>query len=144
MDKTILNLEHQIGAFIGSDNKSNCTVHFAYKEDYLEKGNIGKNPNTEWTATVQTFNPITEENFLLRSETAPTKEKSLKKILEYLKKQKGESPFTVKWMKKGENSIKQNESHFYCHDILDVVENFFHGKNPEDYIVHEIKLNPIS
>jgi hypothetical protein len=144
MDKLVLNLEHQIAFFLSSDNKSQCTVHFDYKEEYLEKGNIGKNPSTEWTAIAQTFNPVTDETFLLKTETASTKEKALKKILDYLKKQKGESPFTVKWMKKGDNSTKQNESHFYCHDILGVVENFFHGKNPEDYIVHEIKLNPIS
>lgn len=143
MDKLVLNFEHQIASFLASDNKSGCTVHFDYTEAYLDPKNIGKNPTTEWTAIAHTFNPTTEETFLLKEEKAYTKEKALKKILEYLKQQKGESPFSVSWTKKGEGS-KTNTSHFYCHDIKDVVEKFFHGKNSEDYIVYEIKLNPIA
>lgn len=143
MDKLVLNLQHQIATFIDTDNVSKCTVHFDYNENYLDKGNIGKNPATEWTVSAITVNPTTDETFLLKTETAPTKEKALKKILEYIKKQKGESSFSVTWIKKGEGS-KTNMSHFYCHDMIDVVEKFFHGKNPEEYVVFEIKLNPIA
>ena len=140
MEKTLLNLEHQIAAFVNADNKSGCTVHFDYTEDRFAQ--TKGSPSSEWTATVNTFNPTTEETFMLGREIAPTKEKALKAILDRLKKQKGENPFTVKWAKKGDAGMK--DSYFYCHDVLDVVERFFNGKNPEDYVVYEIKLNPIA
>lgn len=140
MDKLVLNLENQIASFVATDNKNNCTVHFEYGREYEAKLKAG---HDEHIVSVYTVNPTTDETFLLKSETSSTKEKALKKILEYLKKQKGESPFSVKWAKKGEGSTI-NTSHFYCHDMKDVVELFFHGKNSEDYIVYEIKLNPIA
>jgi len=146
MERTVLNLEHQITAFLNTDNKSNCTVHFDYREEHSfdkGKGN-GNNPTTEWEVTARTYNPVTEETFLLKSTIAKTKEIALKKIFDILKKQKGENSFTVKWAKKGDNTEGIIDSYFFVHDVLDVVENFFHGKNPEEYIVYEIKLNPIS
>lgn len=133
MDNVILKLEHDISTFISSDNK--CTVHFEYS--------IGKNPDkflTDHTVSAYTVNPNSAETFLLKSETADTKEHALKKLLDYVKAQKGLNSFTVRWTKSGE--AKPVVSYFYCHDVLDVVEKFFHGKNSVDYIVYEIKLNP--
>lgn len=140
---SIFKLEHDIASFIGTDN--GCTVHFNYNAEYIH----GSRELPGWKVDAYTVNPKSEETFLLKSESEKTKEKALKKILEYLKKQKGESPFSVMWVKKGdskdENLTKHiNVSHFYCHDILGVVERFFNGKNPEDYVIYEIKLNPIA
>lgn len=142
MEKTVLNIEHQIAAFVNSDNKNSCTVHFDY--EHFEESAKGTQPTTGWIVSAHTYNPVTEETFLLKSVEGKTKESALKKILELLKKQKGESPFTVRWLKKGEASVNTHTSYFYCHDILDVVENFFQGKNPEEYVVYEIKLNAIA
>ena len=133
MDSAILKLEHDISTFIGTDN--GCTVHFEYLSRSLE---------TEHTVSAYTVNPKSGETFLLKSANALTKELALKQILEYVKNQKGLSSFTVKWYKKGTDALTVQTSYFFCHDILDVVEKFFAGKNPEDYIVYEIKLNPMA
>jgi len=139
MDTLILRLEHEIVATIGADN--GCTVHFEYGQcDSTTPKNPGGLMNVDYVASAITINPITNEPFLLKTEQGDTKEKALKAILEYVKKQKGLNSFTVIWMKKGDS--KSNTSYFYCHDILDVVEKFFFGKNRIDYVIHEIKLNP--
>jgi len=142
MDKAILKLEHDVATFITSD--SGCTVHFEYTADLADKGSYKKvGPECDITVSAITVNPKSEETFLLRKETASTKEKALKKLLDYVKSQKGLNSFTVIWMKRGD-VINRNTSYFYCHDVLDVVEKFFYGKNSVDYIVFEIKLNPIA
>jgi len=134
MDTVVLKLEHEISTFISLDN--GCTVHFEYDLK-------GVPLNTHHIVSAYTVNPKSDETFLLKSATDYSKEKALKQILDYVKAQKGLNSFTVKWMKKDEIQTV-NTSYFYCHDVIDVIEKFFYGKNSVDYIVYEIKLNPMS
>jgi len=139
MNESVLQLESEIASYVNTDNKSNCTIHFEYGTETESKGTFN---NPVHVASAFTVNPVSRETFLLKQEEGKTKEAALKKILEYVKNKLGQSSFTVLWMKKGD--AKMNTSYFYCHDVLDVVEKFFHGKNIPDYTVHEIRLNPIA
>lgn len=126
----VLQLEHEIASFVRQEN--GATVHF--KREHQSFASV--------TIHAFTINASNSEEFLLKTVRARTEEECLEEILEYVKKKSGESPFTVRWSKKGSNKIE--DSYFYCHDITDVVKKFFHNKNVSDYTVYEIKLNPIA
>jgi hypothetical protein len=141
--KSNFKLEHDIASFIGTDN--GCTVHFKYEKDFSKNlGVVTSDNDYDQIVSAYTVNPKSGETFLLIKKTAKTQETALKKILEYVKNQKGLSSFTVLWAKKGEASTSMNTSYFYCHDVLDVVEKFFAGKDSVNYVVYEIKLNPVA
>lgn len=130
MNNKILQLEHDISSFISKDN--GATVHFEYSKDSFASE----------TASAYTVNPETKEVFLLKTVRTNSKELALEEILEYVKNQKSMNSFTVIWKKIP--SEKTETSYFYCHDVTDVIKKFFAKKNLADYIVYEIKLNPIS
>lgn len=138
MDRTIVKLEHDISTFINKDN--GATVHFEYEYGWIESKS--ETHIEAHTANVYTHNIKTGETFLLKSSYSITKEKALEQILEYVKTMHGLSSFTVKWKKAGDNDVYT--SYFYCHDVTDVVKKFFTGKDVIDYIIYEIKLNPLS
>jgi len=131
MDKEALILEGEIANFVGTSN--GCSVHFEHTAD---------GPGIVHQAIAYTFNPTSKETFLLKSVIGGSKHEALEQILEYVKTQKGQNSFTVIWMKVGDS--QSHTSYFYCHDILDVVHKFFHNKNSKDYVIYEIKLNPIA
>lgn len=92
-----------------------------------------------------TQNLETGEKFLLKSVVGDNMEECLTKILDFVKKSNPYNTFTVNWSKIENGRIgKQNTSFFYCHDMLEVTKKFFTGKSTKDYIIYEIKLNPIS
>ena len=80
---------------------------------------------------------------MLKKETAPTAERALQKILEYLEtSRKYQNTYTLVWLKKGES--KTRTSYFSGSDMKDVLDKFYHNKESEDYIIYEIRLNPES
>lgn len=93
-----------------------------------------------------TTNSQTGEKFLLKRTVADTHTQALAKILEYLEHTKNNmSTFTVHWTRlENGNVTTYNTSYFYCHDIMEVVNKFFDGKNTRDYVIYDIKLNPVS
>lgn len=130
MENKILQLEHEISSFINKDN--NATVHFEYHVESF----------ASVTASAFTLNSTSKEIFLLKTVRTQSKELALEEILEYVKKQKGLNSFTVRWAKAG--TIQIETSHFYCHDVTDVIKKFFAKKDVVDYVIYEIKLNPIA
>jgi hypothetical protein len=93
-----------------------------------------------------THNKQTNETFLLKSISADTHVQCLLKILEYLEHtKKNMNTYTVNWSRI-ENGVvgTYNTSHFYCHDVIEVVNKFFINKNTWNYIIYDIKLNPVS
>ena len=55
------------------------------------------------------------------------------------------SSFTVEWCKKEKGTYGEyQKSYFYCENAKEVSDKFYAGKNPSDYEVFLIKLNPIS
>jgi hypothetical protein len=129
MIKAIALIEHEIAAFIAKDN--GATVHFRY--------DLNNNNNVK----AHTINNVNKEMFLLKEAEGDDVFESLNKILEYVKSLDGMSSFTVNWNKANSLSNIQT-SYFYCHDVADVVDKFFSDKNTADYIVYEIKLNPVA
>jgi hypothetical protein len=130
MNDKIIKLEHDIASFINKDN--GATVHFEY----------ATSPSINEQVSAYTINATTKEPFLLKWASGKTKEEALEIVLAYIKEQKGMNSFTVVWTKIGIN--KTETSYFYCHDILDVVSKFFNKKDSADYVIYEIKMNPIS
>ena len=147
MNESVLQLESEISSFVNLDNKNNCTVHFEYEKDVEDKGSFN---NPFYIASAFTVNPNSKETFLLKQEKASSKEKALKKILEYVKDKSGQNSFTVLWKKTKDAGGELpaggplQTSYFNCHDVQDVVEKFFHGKSAANYTVYEIKMNPIA
>ena len=130
MENTILQLEHDIASFINKDN--GATVHFEYHVESF----------ASVTVSAFTINPNNKEVFLLKTVRTQSKELALEEILEYVKNQKGLNSFTVTWAKRP--GVPVQTSYFYCHDVTDVVKKFFAKKELSDYVVYEIKLNPIA
>lgn len=92
-----------------------------------------------------TTNKTTNERFLLKSAVGDNPEECLTKILDFVKKSNPYSTFTVNWAKIEEGRIgNTNTSFFYCHDMVEVINKFFTGKSTKDYVIFDIKLNPIS
>lgn len=119
-------IEWEIARLIKEDNGS--ITHFSYSENELR---------------VITFNPIKNESFLLKEVTTENVEQALSDILKWLQQKKSDrNSYTVNWTKKGEH--KMYNSYFCCSSVREVIDTFYYDKNEQDYIIYEIKQNPIS
>jgi len=126
MEKKKIELESRISEIIKMDNK--CHAHFEYN-----KSNI----------TITTFNPIKNETFLLLNIPCSNEVEGLEKALIWVKEHSREEvSHTVIWTKRGEASTYK--SYFYASNMRKVIDKFYHDKNELDYIIYEIKVNPIS
>lgn len=128
---TKLALEHAIIESVQKDNVNNCSVHFDYQK-------IGR-------VNVYTYNPKYQEKFLLTSGTGTTDEEALMNAKNNIVKlHEGQNSYTVVWKKHSDDS-NMNTSYFVAHDIQDVLNKFyFHKDFPQNFLIYEIKLNPIS
>jgi hypothetical protein len=136
METTILkeDLEKQIIDLIEKDNSNRCDVEFVYAP-----GN-----HNGIDLFVITHNPIHKTAFLFSKDWGLTEENALENLIKELhhpNKKKEEFTFTVTWEKVG--STTQN-SYFSGTDMYDVLDKFYHGKNPKEYVIFNVKLNPIS
>lgn len=145
----IRELEKQIKDILTQDGKD---VSFQY--DWIDipsrVGNLLDNRGNfifkQAEVVAFTTNKTTGEKFLLKSSLGETHAEALQKILDFVNKSKNTfQTFTVHWTKiENGNLGSYNTSFFYCHDMLEVVNKFFVGKSPKDYVIYDIKLNPIS
>ena len=150
MQKQILSLEDKIARLIKAENK---TVHFDYKWiDSTTTNGVGQLANLAFEikkiakVSAYTFNANTGETFLLKEEKGETPLEALQKISDYVEANKETmNSFTVRWTKLENGKLgSYNTSYFYCHDITEVISKFFTGKYIKDYVIYEIKLNPIA
>jgi|ERR1035437_5019675 hypothetical protein len=136
--KTKIHLEDEISRIIMMDN--GCTCHFEYNSYNNTKYKIVHD------VTVTTYNPATQETFLLKNVTQqPTEEICLEKVLSFLQSHNNNpnySSFTIEWKKKG--GLKNELSHFYAKNMKEAIEKFFFEKDENDYIIYLAKLNPES
>ncbi len=145
----IIELEDRISKVVFNDNKR--SVRFDYKTleyevsiNRVESGQPEYRPVSKKQVFAYTHNTENDETFILKIVTADTFESGLKEILQYVENhKKSMSSFTVKWAKKG-NGSKSESSYFYCEDMVEVMTKFFEGKDRADYIIYEVKLNPIA
>lgn len=133
-NKKVMALESEIQSRIFKDNSR--TVHFEY--------NRVSNRENKLQLVATTYNSENGESFVLKTILGQTEEDCLEQLLTYLAIfKKDPMTYTVTWRKKGENMPSQT-SYFYCNDLIELGEKFYHGKVREEYIVEEAKLSPIS
>lgn len=139
-DKTITQLEEEIKSIIFNDN--GCTATFEYNEIPNQYNSLMTKKHTQ--VVVRTFNSSKDETFIMCVKKGASAHDALNEVINYLKLiKKSGSSYTVRWRKKGEHMPLQS-SYFYCDNILQVVDRFFTDKNVDEYVVDEIKMNPIS
>jgi hypothetical protein len=127
----LIKLENQVERIVQEDNASECTAHFNYK----------LNETFGILVNVTTYNPHHGTLFFLTKGVGATKEIALADAITKIKK-KELSTYTVTWSKKSEG--KTYISYFTAYDVYEVLYKFYFEKNKEDFIIFEIKLNPIS
>ena len=125
----LLKLESQIQTRVFKDNGR--TVHFEY--DHVNK-----------MVTVRTMDPHNGETFLMKHTYGTSLENALGKVIKYLSSFGDEEiQFTVLWNKKGEGGSAQT-SYFFCTDMLDVCNKFFHDRVKDEYVIYSIEMTPIA
>lgn len=148
MNSKIIDLEDQISKLVFKDNGR--TVHFEYTSVDVETpiNSIPGMPDLytkvkKYKVSAHTYNSQTQETFLLRSESGRSYEYCLERILVYVQcHRKTYNSYTVNWAKKGTND--KNISYFNGSSIIEIMDKFFEGKDPSEYNVYEIKMNPTS
>lgn len=125
--------EKIITDFINENNSNRCTAEFVYAPSEFFGVDL----------YVITHNPVHKNNFLFSKSWGVSEEDALERCMKSLDKirKKSENNYTVTWEKVG--GTTQN-SYFSGKDIYEVLEKFLFQKNPEEYIIFNIKLNPIS
>lgn len=125
-------LELKISSLLAADGK---TVTFKYEAN-----------NDKLQVAAFTKNNVSKEEFLLKVAIADTYIECLDKILQYIDKTANSiSTFTVTWCRKENGQLNETHiSYFSCHDVVEVTDKFFTGKSVNDYVIYEIKLNPIA
>jgi len=144
-----MEIEDKIAKII---QKEGNTVHFV--KDWVEpyQGRIGELSNIQFEYKMRakvsafTLNSVTKETFLLKEVTGETHLECFNKILDYVEHTKESmNSFTVHWSKKENGTLgSYNTSYFYCHHILEVMDKFFANKDVKDYVIYDVKLNPLS
>ncbi len=125
-------LVEKILTLINIDNVNGCSSFLKIE-----------NENSMVTLHVITINPIHEQEFLLKEFVDFTEERVLKNAIAYLEKERHEeNSYTVIWTKV--SSSRTNTSYFSADDMEEVLKKFFKDKVKKQYIIYEIKLNPIS
>ncbi len=129
---TIEEMENEILKFIELNNSNKCSVEFVYSPSE----HLGID------LYIITHNPVHKNPFLFSKSWGVTEEDALKKAcLMINKNKKTENSYTVTWEKIG--GTTQN-SYFSGKNMHEVLDKFFFQKNQEEYIIFNIKLNPIS
>lgn len=131
----VMLLESEIFDFIKKDN--GCTTHFEYNRSTID--------NSLKSIRVTTFNPKKQETFLLIEIPCVELIDGLKQVNNWIKTHSisdQEFSHTVLWAKKGESS--HYKSYFYATNARKALDKFFYDKSESEYIIYEVKINPIS
>ena len=129
----VLFFENEISSFIKEDN--GCSTHFEYN----------KSGDSVKSIRVSTYNPKKNETFLLIEIPCDGEVDGLKSILEWIKSHKLSSQdisHTILWMKRGGGVTYK--SYFYATSVRKALDKFFFDKKEDDYIIYEVKMNPIA
>jgi hypothetical protein len=130
-------LESEISDFIKRDN--GCNTHFDYNRSNID--------NTLKSIRVTTYNPKKQETFLLIE--IPCQDEGLieglKQISSWVRTHSisdQEFSHTVLWAKKGD--AHPYKSYFYATNARKALDKFFYDKSEAEYIIYEVKINPIA
>lgn len=128
-------LESEIFDFIKKDN--GCSTHFEYNRSQID--------NSLKSIRVTTHNPKKQETFLLIEVPCDDAIDGLLKVNSWIKTHNisnEEFSHTVLWTKKGESSTYK--SHFYATNARKALDKFFYDKSESEYVIYEVKINPIA
>ncbi len=130
---SIEKLENIVINHINKNNSNKCTVDFVYSPSEHQGMDL----------YVITHNPVHKNNFLFSKTWGVSEFDALQKCVDKLDKpdKPSENNYTVTWEKIG--GTTQN-SYFTGIDIEEVLKKFYFQKVKEEYIIFNIKLNPIS
>jgi hypothetical protein len=137
MNTEILRLEDEITKLTSVEGK---TTHFEKKcyKEFSDEEDL-------YCVSAYTYNSVTNETFLLKKSLGRNSYLvCLNDILDYVINSKVyKSSFTVNWCTRINGRLgNYNTSYFYCENMPEVIEKFFHNKKVDDYVIHEIILNP--
>jgi len=96
------------------------------------------------TLELITINPIHEQSFLLHTLKGLDKIEALTKMQEYVEqKYEAESSYTIQWMdKEGDGAL--HTSYFRGHNIYEILDKFYYGREQNSYKIFSINLNPVA
>jgi hypothetical protein len=94
--------------------------------------------------SVVTISKTHGERFLFHKVLAPSREKSLKKMMAFVQSnyKKNSEHYEIVWTKKGTGSSQK--SWFYGTSFLDVIDKFFYMKDTSEIQIFSIIMSPIS
>lgn len=140
-----LELETKIADIIEADNGCTTSFEYEYVPTLIPDGTMGGHVVDKNEVRAITYNPKNNERFLLLKVQESSEIDALYKILEYVENHRTVYySHTIVWRNLKEQLVRNNTSYFYAKNALEAMEKFYHGKNPNDYMVFEVKLNPIS
>lgn len=128
-------LESEIFDFIKKDN--GCNTHFEYIKSSID--------NSLKSIRVTTYNPKKQETFLLIEIPCFDVVDGLIQVNSWIKTHNisdQEYSHTILWTKKGEPQTYK--SHFYATNARKALDKFFYDKSESEYIIYEVKINPIA
>jgi len=129
---TKIHYESKIQLLIEEDNCNKNSVHFKYEPSISNGINL----------SIITHNPVCDTSFLYHKSWGATEELALISAFKYLKSHKNiENNYTVEWFEKNKPIVI---SYFTGIDIFDVLNKFYHDKNPNNFTILLIKLSPIA
>ncbi len=112
---------------------NDVVLYFDYQED-----------ENETELSLITISKNHGERFLFHKIKGKSKLNCLNSMIDYIKSdyKLNFNNYEIIWVKKGE--MKSNISWFHGKSFLDVVDKFFHLKDPSDIVIYEVKLKPQS
>jgi len=128
--------QHQISEILRDDNGVSC--HFDYHVNLMSDEETIK-------LNVLTYNERHDEYMLMHTVKGSSSIDCLKKMLEYVRAtrtERQENSYTVTWSRTGESDL--HKSYFRAVSEAEARKKFMHEKDPEDYAVESISLNPVA
>jgi len=90
-----------------------------------------------------TVNPRHNQSFLFHTVRGVDKVDALHKMLAYVKEHhKEENSYTIQWMQVGKEKL--HTSYFRGHNVYEVLDKFFYGRERHAYKIFSITLNPVT
>jgi len=92
---------------------------------------------------VITLSPRHRQSFLFKQTEGADKVDALRNMLHYVKNYKSkESSYTVQWALKEKKEL--HTSYFSAKNIMEALDKFFYGRDPNSIVIFSVTLNPIA
>ena len=90
-----------------------------------------------------TINPRHQQSFLFHAVRGTDKVDALRKMMTYVTNYREErNSYTIQWMAVGEQTL--NTSYFHAHNMYEVLDKLYYGRDLNSIKVYSIIMNPVS